>query len=354
MIEYNEDKLTALEAMEQAQWLAFAPVVFQASRALRNLGILTAIEKRQRQGMELSEIESECGLSTYGARVLCEAGLAAGLLFTKEGKYYNTRTASFFNNDPLTEANTDFINDVCYNGLFDLEDSIRNGKPEGLKHFGKWNTVYEALAELPPKVRDSWFKFDHYFSDNSFGTVLPLLFEHKPSRILDIGGNTGKFAFQALEYSSEVEVGIMDLPGQLNMAKEMAKNKGLDKRMQFIQANILDESQQVPQGYDIIWMSQFLDCFSEEQIISILERCSQSMQSSSRVCILEPLWDRQRFKASAFSLQMTSLYFTCIANGNSQMYHSDTFYQLVKKAGLDIESIHDGIGLCHTLLVCKK
>ena len=29
----------------------------------------------------------------------------------------------------------DFVHDVCYKGLFDLDKSIENGKPEGLKVF---------------------------------------------------------------------------------------------------------------------------------------------------------------------------------------------------------------------------
>ena len=37
----------------------------------------------------------------------------------------------------------------------------------------------------------------------------------------------------------------------------------------------------------------------------------------------EPIWDKQRFEAAAYSLQATSLYFTCIANGNSKMYRFD-------------------------------
>jgi hypothetical protein len=50
-----------------------------------------------------------------------------------------------------------------------------------------------------------------------------------------------------------------------------------------------------PSGYDAIWMSQFLDCFSERQIVSILSRCRDSLGPESHVYILEPFSDRQRF-----------------------------------------------------------
>jgi hypothetical protein len=78
------------------------------------------------------------------------------------------------------------------------------------------------------------------------------------------------------------------------------------------------------------------------------------MDDRAHVFILEPFWDRQRFATSAFCLNMTSLYFTAIANGNSQMYRSDLFFSLIEKAGLCIDSMPDNIGGSHTLLKCRK
>ena len=42
----------------------------------------------------------------------------------------------------------DFIHDVNYKGLFHLEESIETGKPEGLKEFGEWQTIYEGLITI--------------------------------------------------------------------------------------------------------------------------------------------------------------------------------------------------------------
>jgi hypothetical protein len=106
--------------------------------------------------------------------------------------------------------------------------------------------------------------------------------------------------------------------------------------------------------FDAIWMSQFLDCFSEKEIISILKRCLSALSGKGRVYILEPFWDRQRFETASFCLQQTSLYFTSMANGNSQMYHSGTFLECVNQAGFEVEKEVDEIGLSHTLLILRK
>jgi ubiquinone/menaquinone biosynthesis C-methylase UbiE len=349
---FESDDLSALESIEKAQWIAFAPVVFQTTRVLRDTGILQCVESNK-DGLTLAQIIDFVKLSEYGVRVLTEAALGIGLLTEKDGIYKITKTATFILHDRLTQVNLDFIHDVCYNGLFFLEESIRNKKPEGLKVFGRWPTIYEALSKLPSKVQESWFGFDHYYSDVSFSQVLPLVFKSKPKRLLDIGGNTGKWAIKCFEYDPEVTVTILDLPGQVGMAREQIAAKGFADRIRFHECNILDEKESFPTGFDAIWMSQFLDCFSDSEIKSILRRCRKALSQGGKVYILEPFWDRQRFKAAAFSLQQTSLYFTAMANGNSQMYHSDNFIRYVHEAGFSVVDQKDGIGVSHTLLTCE-
>jgi ubiquinone/menaquinone biosynthesis C-methylase UbiE len=347
---FDTDKLTALEAKEKAQWIAFAPVVFQVTRVLRDSGILSAIGRNQ--GLTLEEIVAEVKLPYYGVRVLVEAALGIGLLIAKEEKYFTTKTGTFILHDHLTRVNMDFIHDVCYQGMFHLEDSIRSGKPEGLKVFGEWPTIYEGLSKLPAHVQKSWFGFDHFYSDYAFPDVLPHIFENKPKTLLDIGGNTGKWALQCFEFDADVEVTIMDLPGQVEMARQQITKKGFGNRIHFFETNLLDETLPFPHGFDAIWMSQFLDCFSDDQIKSIMRRCHKALSPGGCVYILEPFWNRQRFQASAFALQQTSIYFTAMANGNSQMYHSENFIGFVQEAGFRVEELKNLVGVSHTLLKC--
>ena len=120
--------------------------------------------------------------------------------------------------------------------------------------------------------------------------------------------------------------------------------------------NILDETQTFPSDkrYDVIWMSQFLDCFSEVQIVSILRRVARIMDADSRIYIMETLWDRQDYVPAAMSLTMTSLYFTALANGNSTMYNTDDMTRLIHQAGLEVETIYDRIGNGgHSIIVVK-
>lgn len=351
---YTKENKTAIQAKEYAQWIAFAPIVFQATRALRNCEILVTVENAGKGGISIKDVCDKLKLPYYGVRVLMEAGLSIGLFLNNNEKYTITKTGYFILHDDLTRVNMDFTHDVCYEGMHTLEKSIKNGTPEGLKIFGSWKTVYEALAHLEPHVQKSWFAFDHFYSDDSFPEVLPHVYKNKPKTLLDIGGNTGKWSIASVKYDMDVHVTIMDLPGQTDMAKKNIDALGFSDRVSFYQTNILDETLPFPAGFDAVWMSQFLDCFSDEQIISILKRCRAAVNDNGYIYILEPFWDNQRFEAASFCLQMTSLYFTAIANGNSQMYDSQVFLKLIEAAGLQVEETIKNVGVSHTLLKCKK
>ncbi len=351
---FSTDKLSALDAISRAQFIAFAPYIFQASILLRDSGILRHIELARRDGLTLQELTAKVAMSPYAVRVLLEASLGIGLVYRNDDKYCLAKTGHFFLNDQMTRVNTDFVRDVCYDGAKDLEASLKEARPAGLHHLGDWETIYQGLSLLPEPAKTSWFHFDHFYSDNAFPQALPIVFENKPLKIMDIGANTGKWTLACLDYDPNVEICLVDLQVQLNVAKKNIENAGYSGRVTLVECDVLEDASRLPEGYDVIWMSQFLDCFSDAQIISILKKCYDALPAEGSVFINETFWDRQRFEASALSLQMTSLYFTTMANGNSQMYDSEVFVKLIYAAGFEVVQQIDNIGLSHTILELKK
>jgi hypothetical protein len=351
---FADDDKTTLQARLEAQQLAFGPMLFQAARVLRECGALEHLYRCGKKGATPEEIAREvAGVSLYAARVLLEAGLAAGMLALVDGRFCITKVGYLVLRDPMTRVNFDFVHDVCYQGMFRLEESLCEGRPAGLEVFGKWATIYEGLSQLPPRAKQSWFAFDHFYSDGVFESVLPIIFESRRARILDVGGNTGKFAVQCCAFDPDVRVTIVDHPGQLAAARENLRAHGVDDRVDGHPANLLDPAEPLPSGYDVYWMSQFLDCFGEAEIVSILERTAAAMQPASELFILETFWDRQRYEAGRFSVINTSLYFAAMANGNSKMYHSERMQACLEAAGLRVERAYDDIGVSHTLLRCR-
>jgi len=219
--------------------------------------------------------------------------------------------------------------------------------------FGDWDTIYPALSTLPEPARTSWFKWDHYYSDAAFPEALPIVFERGHRRLLDVGGNTGKWAIQCARHSADVAVTILDLPGQAAVAARRIADLGLQQRIAIQPTDLLDHSRPFPKGHDAIWMSQFLVCFGEEDIVSLLERAAAAMGPDGSLYVLDTFWDRQEYEASTYSLQAISLYFTCLANGRSRMYKFTDIAAMIEAAGLRVERVSGNLGVCSSLLTCR-
>jgi hypothetical protein len=357
-----------VDAKSQAQKTAFAPLTFQAVRAALNLGILKVLDDadsgkagseaaKTDGGISAREIEKKLNLGHYTVTTLLEVLESADIVDFKDGLYFSTKIVQCFLYDPMTRINMNFVHDVCYRGAFYLQESFVNGKPEGLKVFGGWPTVYEGLSHLPENVRESWFAFDHFYSDNAFNDVIKIILANNPKIIYDVGANTGKFELAAFSKNYGGKIVLCDLPRQLAKAEENLTAAGFAGRCVFYAVDVLipESSLLTPHSPDAILMSQFLDCFSKEEIISILKKAGASMSTQSRLYILEPFWDNQKFKAAKLSLTHTSLYFTAIANGNSKMYSRAEMEECVCKSGLEISKVHETVGNHeYTLLECAK
>lgn len=354
---YTKDRMTAIEAQRLAEFIAFGPVVFQVSRLMLKRGILAMLRDSQ-EGMTIEEIRNETKMSKYAITVMMEASLSIGTVIVEpsSGRFKLTKIGWFLLNDPATRVNIDFNNDVNYEGWFRLEESLIEGKPIGLRNFGEWSTIYEGLSQLPEQARESWLAFDHFYSDESFDEALKIVFSRRVRTLLDVGGNTGRWAMKCVGYDKNVRVSIMDLPMQIEAMREEVGGKDGSERIEGIGVDLLGDGLKCQEGrvWDVIWMSQFLDCFSEDQIVDIVRKIASLMSEETRLYIMETFWDRQRFEAAAFCLTQISLYFTAIANGNSKMYHSEVMRGLVAKAGLEVEEIIDYLGQGHSIMICKK
>ncbi|MGB3152062.1 MAG: methyltransferase [Maribacter sp.] len=351
----SKKNIKAIDALQEAQKIAFAPFVFQTTVSLKKLGAFDYIfGNNAKGGVTLKEISTALSISEYGLSVLLEIAESADIVSKDDdGKYELTKIGYFLSYNPMTEVNINFTHDVCYQGLFYLNDAIKEGKPSGLKEFGDWKTIYEGLSQLKPQVQKSWFAFDHFYSDGIFEEALKIVFRNEPKLLFDIGGNTGKFALQCCSYDPDINIRIFDLPGQLKKALENTSNQGYGDRVSGTEIDWLSKNPLIPKGADTIWMSQFLDCFSKDEILKILTTAVSSMNYTTELIIIETYTDRQKFGNAKFTLEATSLYFTALANGNSKMYKATELIDLINEAGLEVkEDIN--LGEFHTLFVCKK
>jgi hypothetical protein len=352
---FHHKKISAYEAIHEANKIAFGGIVFQAVRSMRDLGILKQLEEHSDSGISAREIAKQLGLSLYGVETLLESGLSCNVVEMTGDLFTLSKVGYFLLNDEMTRINMDYNHDVNYLGMFHIDEAIKEGKPAGLKVFGEqWKTIYQALPHLPKKIRDSWYSFDHFYSDSAYPEVLPIIFSNKVNSLIDIGTNIGKFTILAAKYNPDVQITMIDLPDQLQNAINNVAQAGFSDRVTAKAMDMLNPQNMFPENKDVYWLSQLLSCFGADEIVSILSRIQKVMTNGSSVYILETCWDRQQHETAAYSLVNTSLYFTAMASGNSKMYHSEKLISYIEQAGLKVSCIYDHLGLSHTLFRCTK
>ena len=205
----------------------------------------------------------------------------------------------------------------------------------------RWNATYNLTA-----IRDPREMVTRHLLDSL------AMAEHVSSGSLaDLGTGPGLPGIPLAIATPALQVTLVDLPQQLALAQVNIEAAGLSERVRGHAADLLS-AETLPGEADVWWMSQFLDCFSPMEILSILRRVRAAMPADASVYLLEMFWDVQQFEAAAYSLNASSLYFTCLANGNSRFYPSADLLHCLEQAGLRLEQQLDNVGVQgHTLLL---
>lgn len=343
----HKKKLSKVEALSNAQKLAFAPFTFQAVGSMIDFGILEFLDKNP---ADIEGIIANCKISKYTALTLLQVGVYSEVLEKTEQIYSLTPLGECFLHDEMTVKNFNFMRDVCYLGASELTESFEKETPRGLqKYFVDSKTIYPYVPTLPQKAKKSWYDFDYFYSDNCYEDVLKIIFKDEINEIFNIGGNIGKFEKTCQKHYPDCKLNIIDLP----VNKEMAEKNVNSDNFKFFSCDLLSD-EALPPLSGVVFMSQFLDCFSEVQILNIFEKIKKSAKIGTKVYILEPIIDNQEFSGAALSISHISLYFTCMANGYSKMFTENEITSLVEKSGINIDKIHTNVGMhCYTLLECS-
>lgn len=336
------------EARDRAHALAMGPFSFQAARAARSLGVLARL---RRGAATVEEVAATTGLPETSAAVLLEACLAAGLVAEEDdGRWSISRVGRVWLVDEKVQIDAAFTQEVCWAGLADLPDALRDGRPAGLRHLGSWATIYEGLMVLSPEVRAAWFNYDHGHSDSAFPSIVQRLVAHGPARLLDVGANTGRFSRAVLRALPQAEVTLLDHPAQLGEALRLLSEEGTAARATLRPTDLLEHAEPFPAGQSLVWMSQFLDCFGPNDVVALLGRAREALAPDGEVWVLEVCPDRQAYATAARSLRLQSLYFTALANGVSRFYRASEYETFASRAGLSTLAVEDGLGTAHTLI----
>ena len=145
---FSPPKQRAFDARFEAQKIAFGPVVFHCVRYAWKRGMLQALGEAGERGVTLDELEASGRWSRYALKLVLESCLSAGVVLIEGGRWQLDKTGFCLISDDITRVNYDFIHDVCYQGLFELERLVRETRSAARE----FRDLSRSLRENPSQI----------------------------------------------------------------------------------------------------------------------------------------------------------------------------------------------------------
>ena len=271
-----------------------------AIKAAVELGLFTAIAEGAQTA---SDIASRCEASERGTRILCDYLVIQGFL-TKDGARYALTPDSAVFLDRRSPAYMGgalefLLSPMLTEGFSDLAAVVRKGGTlmgEGGTTAPE-NPVWVKFARaMAPMMAMPAQAIAQLLSDGADGRRL---------RVLDIAAGHGAFGIAVARQNPNAEIVALDWPNVLEVAKENARNAGVDSRYSVIEGSAFDVD--FGGDYDAILLTNFLHHFDPATCETLLRKVHAALAEGGRAMTLEFVPNDDRVSPpipAAFSLTM--------------------------------------------------
>jgi len=258
--------------------------------AAAELDVFTALHNGQ---TSLSELAAACKAQPEPLRLLLESCVAEGLL---------TRTGDRFANTPATEA------------------FLVRGKPayggHGLKYAEDLYPVWEGLAHLvrtgKPAIDPDTILGDDKEKTRAFilamherakglGTVLPHGADFTGrKRLLDVGAGPGTYSIALVRQIPGLTSTLLDLPGVLEVTKEIVEQSGCADRISLLPGNYLTSP--FGTGYDAVLLSGMMHRETADTCRMLLRKAFDAMDPGGLIVVSDVYFENDAKNSPPFAL----------------------------------------------------
>lgn len=226
----------------------------------------------------LEELATEIGARPGTLARLLNAGVAFGLLETKDG--FNYRVTSVSRSVLLPSAGEGYLGNWIRNlayldvALSKLDEAVLKSEPtvDPLTHLGTdRNHTREFTLAMHNYASLHGNELAHYLDTTG------------SKRLLDLGCGPGTFAFCLGKSNPELELFLLDLPGVLEVAREVQARYSLKNEVHYVPADALKD--EIPGQYDIILVSNTLHMLGPDSSRALIKRLYKSLKQGGSLVI---------------------------------------------------------------------
>lgn len=249
---------------------------------------------------------------------------------------------------------------VMLRQMFHLTESVRAGAPVGLdKVYGFEGNLYEAVAEHRD-LRVSWATMMDDVTAHIDPWFLRNIRVPAGARVLDLAGNTGLGAILAyrLKKSPGLRVTTFDLPEKEAECLENFRAEGVAEHCSFLGGDVFA---QVPRGFDVVLIKHFLDMFDKRDVLRILGRVGEALETGGQVNVLVPVYPEDVRDTASAGVDMFPAYFLGCAMGQGGPQKLSTYRKWIEECGFKVTktltqdlSAMPGAVIAHGILCATK
>ena len=305
-----------------------AHVRTEALRAALELDLFTAIG----EGAHTPEVlAGRCTASVKGLRVLCDFLTIIGFLTKQEGTYDLTLdTATFLDRRSAYfqgSAVDSMLNPMLMDKFKNLAGVVRKG-----------GTI-DSEGTLAPE-HPVWVKFARAMSPMmalpaNIMAQLSGAAKGQPWKVLDIAAGHGIFGITIARTNPHAEIVAVDWPNVLDVARENARNAGVENRFRTLPGSAFDVD--FGAGYDLVLLTNFLHHFDIPTCEKLLRKVHTALKDSGRVMTLEFVPNDDRVTpsiAAGFSMTMLA------STPSGDAYTFAEYQSMFARAGFPRSELH--------------
>lgn len=246
---------------------------YWSSRAIltaHELGVFTALGGDRLTSAALAE---RIGCPPRSAGLLANALVGLGLLTKADGRFANTAFAAGHLVRGQGDDLTGYLghHSMLWTRWSSLTATVRAGQGEP---FG---------GEMPPEVTRAFIMAMHASSSHWGSRLADNLDLTGVTRILDVGGGSGDYAYALLKRLPEATAVIFDLPTVVPISRECAELAGVADRVETQAGSYWDD--ELGEGFDLAIVSNILHSCGPEGCVTILGKAYRALAPGGRAAI---------------------------------------------------------------------
>ncbi len=269
--------------------------------------------------LDVDAIAGKTGADKDGVTRLLEAMVAMGLVEKRQGLYANGQAAERW----LVKDSPDYMGYMIlhhYQLLQSwclLDKAVTEGRPQG-----------PDLDFDDPQWRENFLMGMFNIGMQTAPLVAGTLELDGRRRLLDLGGGPGTYAIFFCKENKGLEADVFDLPTTESFARRTIERFGMQARIGFVAGDYT--SQDLPAGYDVVWISHILHSMGEDECQRLLAKVHGALLTGGLVAVHDFILNDQApgpLFAALFSLNML------LRTGRGRSYRQAEIGHMLRQAG---------------------